>query len=182
MASFSGAVRFEQDSGKNEQKLHDENFHEIIRKLRSRVANLNLTTDIIVGFPGESEDDYLKTYNLLKEIEFDDAFMYKYNSRKGTKAYDNFIDEVSAIEKRERLTKVIELQHSISNKKRLLRIGNKFEAIAEKWSKKDKGEILALSKDDIMLIFNGSEKDFKGVFNLRATKLKGNTLLGEKIL
>ena len=158
-----------------------ENYIDKIHKLKERIKNLNLTTDIIVGFPGESEDDYLKTYNLVKEIEFDDAFMYKYNSRKSTFAYDNYKDEISAIEKRERLSGIIDLQRDISRKKRLLRIGTEFEAIAEKWSKKGRGKILALTKEDIMMVFNGEEKDFKGVFKLKVTALKGNTLFGEKI-
>jgi len=152
-----------------------------IEKFKSKIQKINLTTDIIAGFPGETKKDFNETCNVLKQVEFNDAFMYKYNPRKGTSAYNEFKDDVSSEEKQERLTKIIELQHDISRKKRLTIIGDINQAICEKWSNKEKNEILALTKDDIMIIFNGEERDFGKILNLKTIRLKGNTLIGEKV-
>ncbi len=153
-----------------------------IEKLKSLIPGLNLTTDLLVGFPGETEKNFMETVNLIKRIEFDDAYMYKYNSRKGTKAYKMFSDDVSENEKKRRLSEIIELQRKISRKKRLNRINNQYEVICERWSKRSHKEILGLTKEDLMIIFNGEKKDFNNIVKVKAIELKGNAIFGEKIV
>ena len=107
--------------------------------------------------------------------------MYKYNSRKGTLAYEKYKDDISIEEKKRRLNIIIDLQRKIGKNKKLNRIGDNFEVIAEKWSKKSNKAILGLTKEDLMIVFNGNKDDFINIVNLKATGLKGNTLFGKKI-
>ena len=90
----------------------------------------------IVGFPGETEEDYNDTVKLIKEVNFDDAFMYKYNIRENTMAFNNFKDDVSDEEKNRRLSSIIELQKSITRKRKESRVGDILEVIPESRSKK----------------------------------------------
>lgn len=157
-----------------------EYYIEKIEKLKQVIPGLNLTTDILVGFPGESEEDFLQTVNLMKKIEFDDAYMYKYNPRKGTSAFEKLPDDVSEEDKKRRLSTIIDLQRAIGRKKKLNRVTNIFEVISEKWSKRSDNEILGLTKEDLMIIFKGSAYDFKDIIKIKAIGLRGNTLFGEK--
>ena len=164
------------------RKYNREYYIEKVEKLKKSIPDLNLTTDILVGFPGETEEDFLQTVDLIKKIEFDDAYMYKYNSRKGTSAFNELKDNIPAEEKRKRLSTIIDLQRNISRKKKLNRINTDFEVIAEKWSKRSDNEILGLTKEDLMIIFKGDFNDFRDIIRINAVGLRGNTLFGEKII
>ncbi|HOJ63625.1 MAG TPA: tRNA (N6-isopentenyl adenosine(37)-C2)-methylthiotransferase MiaB [Spirochaetota bacterium] len=149
-----------------------------VSKLKSLIPKLNLTTDIIVGFSGETESDFLDTVNLIKTVEFDDAYMYKYNIRESTLAAKNFNDDVPEEVKLERLQKIIELQNSIKHKKKLTRIGDIFEVIPERYSKKNENEILGLTKEDLVILFEGTQEDFNKILKVKATKVIGGSLFG----
>ena len=146
-----------------------ETFREKVLKLKRLVTNLNLTTDIIVGFPGEESIDFEETVNLLKEVRFDDAYMYKYNVRENTLAAKKLNDDVSEEEKLARLDTIIKLQKNIQRDNKKKRVGSVVEVIAEKFSKKDKEQILANSQEDLMVLFKGDEKDFDDILNLKIT-------------
>ncbi len=155
-----------------------EEYIEKVTKIKSIIPKLNLTTDIIVGFPSETEKDFLETLNLLKTVEFDDAYMYKYNIREFTFAANNFEDDVPEEVKLERLQEVIKLQNSIKHKKKKSRINDIFEVIAERYSKKNLKEILGLTKEDLMIVFEGDDKNFEGINLIKATDIKSGTLYG----
>jgi len=81
------------------------------------MPGIRLGTDIIVGFPGEKEEDFEQTYQVMKEIEFAQAYMFKYSPREGTAAF-KLKDDVPQQIKKDRLDKIIKLQRFVSNKKR----------------------------------------------------------------
>jgi tRNA-2-methylthio-N6-dimethylallyladenosine synthase len=87
-----------------------------IELLRNRMPNIAITTDIIVGFPGETDEDYLYTVKALKEIEFDGIFAFTYSKRKGTKAFE-MSGQITDHIKSERLTYILSLQEEITYKK-----------------------------------------------------------------
>ncbi len=156
-------------------------FMDKIEKLKKHIPKINLTTDIIVGFPGETEKDYNDTVTSLKYIRFDDAYMYKYNIRENTLAQKNYSDNISDKEKTDRLTGIIALQRSITKENKMNRINDQFEVISESFSKKKLNEILGLTKEDLMIIYKGDESCFSGINKIKAVRLEGNTLYGEKI-
>ncbi|MBR1396800.1 MAG: TRAM domain-containing protein, partial [Selenomonadaceae bacterium] len=85
----------------------------LVQKIREQIPNVSLTTDLIVGFPGETEADFNETLNFLREIKFDAAYTFIYSKRSGTPAA-NFEDQVDDKIKHERLQKLMDVQNEIS--------------------------------------------------------------------
>ena len=113
-----------------------EEYRELIRKLRIAVPDIALTTDIITGFCGESDEDFRLTYELMQEIRYDSAFMFKYSAREGTYAHKKMPDDVAEEIKGERLQQVIKLQEGISREINQQWIGQTVEVLVEGPSKR----------------------------------------------
>ena len=148
-----------------------------IKMLRERLPEAEVTTDIIVGFPGETEEDYLQTEELVKEVDFASAFTFVYSPRQGTRAatMDNQIPE--AVQK-ERIMRLVELVNSLTRKKSEKYIGKKVEILCEDYDKK-KGLYLGRDEFGRMGYFQ-SETDKIGAFvTLKITKANGISLYGE---
>jgi tRNA-2-methylthio-N6-dimethylallyladenosine synthase len=136
-----------------------EHYLERIEKARQIIHGVSLSTDIIAGFPTETEEDHKMTLDVLREVRYDGAFMFKYSARERTKAYemgDDVPDEV----KTHRLNEIIELQQKISYEINQTLIGKKFEVLIEDYSKKsndfymgrtDTNKIVILPKDGLKI-------------------------------
>ena len=113
-----------------------EEYRELVRKLRAAIPDLALTTDIITGFCGETEDDFRQTYELMEEIRYDSAFMFKYSEREGTHAAKKMPDDIPEETKGKRLQQVIKLQEGISRELNQKWVGQNVEALVEGPSKR----------------------------------------------
>ena len=111
-----------------------EDFLILAKKIRRILPGVGISTDIIVGFAGETEVDFLETISVMEDIKFDSAFNFKYSPRVGTKAFE-YEDQIKETIKQKRLEKVIRLQkkHSILRNKKL--IGSTQTVLVEKQSK-----------------------------------------------
>jgi tRNA-2-methylthio-N6-dimethylallyladenosine synthase len=107
-----------------------EEYLEIIEKLRKRIPNISITTDIIVGFPGETEEDFLATLDLVKKVEFDDIFSFKFSKRPGTVA-EKMPNQVPEEEKAIRLYELQKIQDEITLKKMRSYVGRVEEILVE---------------------------------------------------
>jgi len=87
-----------------------EEYRTLVAKLRERIPNIALSTDIIVGFSGETDDEFRQTYQMMADIRYDSAFMFKYSEREGTLAHKALPDDVPETVKGQRLKQIIELQ------------------------------------------------------------------------
>ena len=105
-------------------------FREVVRRLRAAIPAVALSTDIIVGFPGETTEDFEATVDLMREIAFDSAFLFKYSSRPDTKAH-RWPETVTEAEKGERLTRLIEFQHAWSGAIHDRLLGREVEVLVE---------------------------------------------------
>ncbi|MDD5354091.1 MAG: tRNA (N6-isopentenyl adenosine(37)-C2)-methylthiotransferase MiaB [bacterium] len=105
-------------------------FLQLVRKLRQAKQDIAITTDIIVGFPGETKKDFQKTLSLVKQAKFDAAFVFKYSPRPGTTAAE-LADDVSAAEKQQRLEKINQAQQDIARKLSQSLIGQQVEVLVE---------------------------------------------------
>ena len=106
------------------RKYTSEEYLELVKKIKERIPNVSVTTDIIVGFPGETEDDFLKTLDMVNEVRYDLAYTFIYSPREGTPAA-KMEDNTSMDEKKERLARLNELINKYaleSNKKMLDRV------------------------------------------------------------
>ena len=101
-----------------------EEYRELVYKLRERIPEIALSTDVIVGFCGETEEDFMETYTLMEEIRYDSAFMFKYSDRESTLANKMLDDDVPEIEKGRRLNEIITLQEQISSDINQSKIGS----------------------------------------------------------
>ena len=104
---------------------------DLVSRLRRAVPDLALTTDIIVGFCGEGDDDFRRTCDLMEEIRFDSAFTFRYSERSGTEAARRRADDVPEAVKGERLRRVIDLQERISWEINQDAVGRPVEVLVE---------------------------------------------------
>lgn len=155
-----------------------EHFYDRILKLRQHMPDIAITTDVIAGFPGETEEQFMDTYNLMKKIEFDYAFMYKYSPRRGTKAAE-FTDQVPEEVRLERLQRLIEMQRKITLEKYQKQIGKVVTVLVENTSKKSEAELSGKTDDFKICVFPAS-KDLIGKFvKVKILDATAGTLIGE---
>ncbi len=156
-----------------------EKYLDEIKMLKSRLPEAEVTTDIIVGFPGETEQDYLDTESLVKEVDFASAFTFVYSKREGTKAATmaNQIDE--GVQK-QRIMRLVELVNSLTRKKSEKYVGKKVEILCEDFDEK-KG--LYLGRDEFgRMGYFASDTNAVGKFvTLTITRANGISLYGEVV-
>lgn len=152
-----------------------------IEAIRNIVPDCGISTDIFCGFHNESEEDFQQTLDLMKWVNYDLAFMFKYSERPGTYAYKNLEDNIPEEIKSERLTKMIELQNQLSLKSNQKDIGKVFEVLVEGVSKKSEDELFGRSSQNKVIVF--PKKDFKiGDFvQVKVTDCTQATMRGEAI-
>ena len=153
----------------------------LVERIRKSVPLVSLTTDILVGFPRESEEDHRRTLELMRAVEFDDAFTYRYNPREGTRAF-LLGDDVPDPLKQERLSAVIELQRGISRARRRQRLGRVVEVLVEAVSKKNPRELLARTEGDDTVVFPGQPERIGSFVRVCLERLAGNTFQGRETL
>lgn len=151
-----------------------------VAKLRERVSGISITADIITGFPGEREEDHKLTVKVLKEIEFDGIFAFKFSPRPGTKAAQIEGHLPEGI-KAERLKEILEIQEEITTKKNRLLEGTIQEILIEGESKTDKGKLTGRTRTN--KIVNIPRMDIeKGILiNVEITKGKQHSLEGKPV-
>lgn len=157
-----------------------QHFLEITEKLRKAMPDIAITTDIIAGFPGETEEQFQRTYDLMKKIEFDYAFTFKYSPRSGTKAAE-FTDQIDEEVRLVRLQKLIELQQNITKKKYRDQIGKIKEIFVEQTSKKRESEMSGKSRDFKITVFPGERSLIGNFVRVKITDAVGWTLKGEMV-
>ena len=155
-------------------------FLALAEKIRAYMPDCTLTTDVIVGFPGETEEEFLETLSVIDKIKFNFAYMFKYSSRPGTKAsqYDEQIEEDA---KQDRLERLIELQlkNTLIQNKSL--IGKTVKVLVEKVSKKSKDQWSGRTEGGMWVIFDRNNENIGEVINIRIDDARGVTLFGSRV-
>ena len=156
-------------------------FLKIVEILDKELGSYSLSTDLIVGFPGEEEDHYQETLEAVRKIQFDDAFTYIYSPRVGTPAAD-LDDDLGKKEKIRRLQKLIKTQRHIGQKKLKARIDQIEEVIVEKISKRSLVRVFGKTLLNHPIIVSGSSKDIGQKIKVKVVDLIGSTLIGKKVV
>ena len=155
-----------------------EHYLELVQKIRAAMPDSSLTTDIMIGFPGETEEDFEEAYSLMKEVGYEDAFMYYYNPREGTPAA-TWPDQISLETKKERLQKIIDLQLVITQAEMEKQVGKTITVLADKTTLENPNELLGKTERDERVAF-AADKSLIGSFvRVRLTALNGHTFKGE---
>ena len=156
-------------------------YRELVFDLRNQIPNLAISTDIIVGFCGETEEDFQKTHDLINEIRYDSAFMFKYSDRNGTLANRTLEDNVPEEEKIRRLQTIIDLQYHISHEINQERVGQTVEILVEGESRKSKSDYFG--KDDTFktTVFPRQNTQIGDTVNVKVHTASAHTLIGNVI-
>lgn len=156
-------------------------YKNIIKEIRNNIDNISITTDVMVGFPGETEEDFKDTLNAFKEIEFDEAYTFIYSNR------DNAIasllpEQVPLQHKKERLWKLIDLQKDISTKINKRLKGEILEVLVDKKSKRNiENQFSGRTGTNKTVVFTGKQNLLGQLVNVKIIKSSPWTLYGELI-
>ena len=158
-----------------------ERFLSLVREIRAAMPGVTLSTDILVGFPGETEEDVRQTLQLMEEIKFLYSFMYHYNPREGTKAFD-LPGRISEEVKRERLSRVIALQKKHTHELLKKRLGSTETVLIEGISRKNADELITRTERDEMAAVPGPASMIGSFAKVTLSSLKGNTFRAKELV
>ena len=131
-------------------------YRDLISYARELIPHLTVASDFIVGFPGETEEDFQETVQLMEDIRFQNCFIFKYSPRTGTKAAE-LKDDVPDKTKRARNMKLLELQKQISLEENKKIIGKEMQVLVEGASKSDPNRLSGRTRQNHIVVFNGSQ-------------------------
>ena len=157
-----------------------EEFLALVKKLRSTMPDVELITDLMVGFPGETEEQFEDILSFMNEIKFESAFMYYYNPREGTPAA-SFENQIDVAVKKERLKKVIDLQLKHTTEVMSGRVGKTVTVLADIVSRDDENELLGKTEQNERVAFKADKKLIGSFVTVKLTALNGNTFKGVMI-
>lgn len=157
-----------------------EDYLKVVEKIRRAIPGVSLTTDVMVGFPGETEEDVEQLLDLMKTVLYENAFMYYYNPREGTPAAVRK-DQIPVEIKKERLQKVIDLQLEVTRSQMEKRVGQTVTVLCESISRDNKSELLGKTPQDERVAFDASEKLIGQFVQVELLSLNGNTFKGRMV-
>ena len=131
-----------------------EEYIGLINRLRVEIPDIVITTDIIVGFPGETEEDFAETLDVVKVVRFDMAYTFIYSRRENTPAAE-YIQNVGVDIIKARFNRLVELQNKISLEKNMLCVGREMEVLCEGYSKNNPGKLTGRSRGGKLVHFEG---------------------------
>lgn len=165
---------------KMNRRYTTEKYLEIVDYLRERDADFSLTTDIIVGFPNESEEDFNGTLELMKRVRYDNIYSFIYSRRTGTRAAE-MEDIISEEEKGIRMRRLLELQREISAEHYQRFVGRKMRVLVEEQSKKREGFLTGKSNEFIIAEFAGDSSLIGQFVEIEVTEAKNWAVIGRII-
>lgn len=136
-------------------------YRSLVEAARSRIAGLSITTDVMVGFPGETEEQFLNTLRAFEEIRYDQAFMFKYSDRPGTRAA-LATDKVPEAVKQDRLERLVAVQNTISREINQALVGRDFEVLVEGPDPKSPEKLRGRTRTNKLMIFEAADEDLTG--------------------
>lgn len=158
-----------------------ETFLDKVHEVRAAIPDIALSTDIIVAFPGETDEEYEATLDLMREVRFDEAYLYKYSPRDGTPATrlpaDQFIDPEVA---QERLARLIELQRGIMAEINESEVGRVVEVLIEREARSE-GDLLARTDRNKMVVIPGTPDQIGSYVMVELTGTTGATFTGRVV-
>lgn len=164
---------------KMNRKYTREWYMERISKIREILPDCAISTDIIAGFCGETEQDHKDTLSLMEEVGYDYAYMFQYSERPNTKAARHFKDDISLEVKTRRLNEIIELQGRLSLAANQKCLGKKYEVLIEGTSKRSSEQLNGRTPQNKMVVFDGKGHKVGEYVTVKINGCTSATLLGE---
>jgi tRNA-2-methylthio-N6-dimethylallyladenosine synthase len=152
-------------------------YHDLICYAREHIQQLTVAGDFIVGFPGETDEDFQDTVRLMEDIRFQNCFIFKYSPRTGTKAAE-LEDDVPDETKRGRNIKLLELQKRISLEENKKMIGKALQVLVEGSSKSDRNRLSGRTRQNHIVVFRGSQSLIGQLIDVTIQDVTDLTLYG----
>jgi tRNA-2-methylthio-N6-dimethylallyladenosine synthase len=154
-----------------------DHYLNLVRKIKETISEISLSTDIITGFPTETEDDHKQTLGLLQAAEYDGAYTFKYSPRENTKAW-SMIDDVPEEVKNRRLSEIIDIQRNISLYRNRTLVGQTVEVLVEGPSKKSAADFCGRTDSNKMVVFPRNGDVVGDYIGVRIERANSATLFG----
>src|SRR3954469_4634492 len=156
-----------------------EGYLDCVKRLRDAIPGLGLTTDVIVGFPGETEGDFQETLDVVREVGFDDAFTFKFSPREGTPATRMPAElTVPATVASERLQRLVETVRAGARAQNLTMLGTRHEVLVEREAKRGESMLMTRTRDFKTVLIPGDESMLGKYFTVEPTGTTGSTFTG----
>jgi len=152
-----------------------------IKAIRTILPDCAVSTDIMTGFSGETEEDHLDTLRLMKEVNYDFAYMFKYSERPNTYAARHLKDDIQESIKSRRLTEIIDLQNELSSKSKKEDLGKVFEVLVEGYSKKSKDRLFGRTSQNKVVVFPRKNYNIGDYVQVEIIDSTSATLIGESV-
>ncbi|HLZ53010.1 MAG TPA: MiaB/RimO family radical SAM methylthiotransferase [Verrucomicrobiae bacterium] len=155
-----------------------ERYLNIIEKLRAARPEIGISTDFIVGFPGETEDDFEETLSLARAVEFDQAYIFKYSQRRDTPAAE-MPDQVPQKIREERNQRLLEVVNEIAKRKYSALVGRLMQILVEGPSRKNPARMTGRTRCNRIVVFDGSDRHRGQLMDVKITRAGSFTLYGD---
>ena len=152
-----------------------------VAAIRSIIPDCGLSTDIFVGYSGETEEDHQLSLSLMREVGYDSAFMFKYSERPGTYASRHLPDDIPEDVKVRRLNELISLQNEISAERNAAQIGKVVEVLVEGVSKRSRDQFFGRTEQNRVVVFDRGRHHIGDRVMVKVTSSSSATLLGEEV-
>ena len=166
---------------KMNRKYTREWYLDRIAAIRRYMPDCAITTDLIAGFTGETEEDHKLTLSLMEEIGYEFAFMFKYSERPGTFAQRHLPDDIPDDVKTARLTEIINLQNRLSEQSNKRDVGKEFEVLVEGLSKRSDEQLFGRTSQNKVVVFDKGNHKVGDYVRVKVTGCSSATLFGEEI-
>jgi tRNA-2-methylthio-N6-dimethylallyladenosine synthase len=153
-------------------------YRSVVDRARELIPGLSLTTDLIAGFPGETDEDFRQTLDMLEAIEFDHAFTFQYSPRPGTDAV-KFSGQVPEKVRQQRLRTLIDTQHAITQQISGQMAGRTVEVLVEGPSKRNAAEMMGRTRTNKVVIFSGNSRLSGRLVRVHVETVQGVTAKGK---
>ena len=152
-----------------------------IAAIRRYMPDCAITTDLIAGFAGETEEEHQETLSLMREVGYDFAYMFKYSERPGTFAQRNLGDDVPDEVKSRRLQEIIALQNELGLESYRRDVGKEFEVLVEGESRRNKAQLFGRTSQNKVVVFDRGDHKAGDYVRVRVTDCTSATLFGEEL-
>jgi len=158
-----------------------EKYVDLVRRIRQARNGIAITTDIIVGFPGETEDDYKLTRDLVEQIQFDNAFIFRYSPRRDTPAAE-MPEQVEERVKEERNQDLLRIVNESARRAGERLVGREVEVLCEGPSKTNRARLMGRTRTNKIVVFEGDEKFAGEIVDVQVERANGFSLYGTPVL
>ena len=158
-----------------------EKYVDLVRRIRSVREGIAITTDIIVGFPGETEEDYNQTRDLVEEIQFDNAFVFRYSPRRDTPAAE-MPHQINEQIKEQRNQDLLQVVNESMHRSGQRLVGRSVAVLCEGPSKTNRARLMGRTRTNKIVVFEGAEKLIGEIVDVHVQRANGFSLYGTPLL